>query len=612
MGLALALAVLPAACADSITVRPALEKTDVFVGEGFVFQIQVQGSDQPAPPDLSTLKGFTVESLGGQQNNRQSISIVNGRMNQVVERGYTFSYRLTPQKAGRLQIPSLSVQVDGQTLKTQPVAIQVRKPQETDDFKFRVSLSRERCYVGEPIVLTATWYFNRNVRRVAFTVPATADSRFFVTDLKQAQDQSKECFSVPMNSEEAVAEKGTGRLGSRDYATLTFKKVLIPKEAGVYTFPEATAACEALVGQKRPRRRSLFDDFFGDDPFNRGVYQSFVSPSEPLALEVVELPADGRPANFSGLVGNYRVSATATPTEVNVGDPITLTVRVTGPAYLDHVELPPLGGQASLAERFRIPKEQAEGKVEGDTKVFTQTLRALDGSVTEIPPIELGFFDTKAGAYRVAKSKPIPLTVHATTVLTTEDVEGGEVTPVRTQLTAWREGIAHNYEDPSVLENQAHGPVFWLASPVWAGLTGVPPLAYAVLGTVLLIRRKGQANPALRRRRRAFAELNNAIAKLQARAAAGNTALYSDAIEALRAYLGAKLEMTGGALTFKDVEAPLKQRGVSEESLASLKELFEQCERYQYAGGHGLAGDAAALLERALAVAKALEKEVAK
>ena len=54
------------ALAQPFNVQAAIEKNQVFVGESFVFQIQIEGSDSPEKPDVSGISDFTVQELGGQ------------------------------------------------------------------------------------------------------------------------------------------------------------------------------------------------------------------------------------------------------------------------------------------------------------------------------------------------------------------------------------------------------------------------------------------------------------------------------------------------------------------------------------------------------------------
>ena len=602
---------LPAsALAEGVSVRAAVEKSEVYVGESFVFQIQVEGSDSPQQPDLSALSDFSVEFAGGQQNNSQSIQIINGRMTRNVQQGYVFNYRLTARRAGRLTIPKVTVWVEGRQYATNPVSVSVSKPEESEHLKLRLSLSKDRCYVGEPIVLTVTWYIQTKVAGVSFAMPILEDERFQVEDPGLAQDPKRQYFQVPVGARQVILESGQGSLDGQQYTTYAFTQILIPKQPGEFVFPEATVACQGVVGRKRSR--SLFDDpFFGDDLFSIGrreVYQNFVTPSNRLRLTVVDVPAEGRPDSFSGLVGSYRIETSAKPLEGNVGDPITLTVRISGSAYLKHVELPPLDKEPGMRERFKIPNEMAAAKLEGNVKTFTQTIRALDSDVTQIPPIELAFFDVGRGAYRVARSKPIPLKVHATKVVTAEDAEGAEAAVAQSRLTLWQKGIAYNYEDPSVLTHQAYGPDVWLRSPLLMALAGAPPLVYAglLIGTVFWRRR--HAHPELRKVRRAYGELAACLGA--ARKQSGPDA-YGAILEALRAYLGAKLQTSAGALTFGDARARLAGMGVSEETLAGLKTVFDTCDAYRYAGGAGAAEGEVVLADQAERLAKRIEKELA-
>jgi len=131
--------VCPAALAAPLSATAEVERRDAFVGEAFVFQIQVSGSENPEKPELSHMKDFTVTFRGGQQNSSRSVTIINGRMTQNVQEGYVFAYHLTPKRAGRLVIPSVTIHAGGRTAHTEPVIINAKKPVETDDFKPSVS-----------------------------------------------------------------------------------------------------------------------------------------------------------------------------------------------------------------------------------------------------------------------------------------------------------------------------------------------------------------------------------------------------------------------------------------------------------------------------------------
>ncbi|MBM3880019.1 MAG: protein BatD [Verrucomicrobia bacterium] len=608
-------ATTPAAAA-TLSARGAVSQQEVFVGEPFTYQVQVSGSEQPEEPDLSAVAEFDVQKLGGQQNSSQSVTIINGRVNRVVNLGYVFSYQLTPKRAGSWVIPAVAVRAEGQVTRTQPVPIQVRQPAETQDFKLRMELSKAQGYVGEPIRLTLRWYLRQNVNGFNFSVPALELKAFALADRKVDTSTGGPYYRIPLNRGEAIGRKSQARLDGLDYATIEFSKVLIPQEAGTFNLEPALVACEALMGYRNSRspldsffNDDFFNDFFRDDFFGRrrGVFRKVVVPSNALALEVRPLPSAGRPDNFAGHVGKYELTAAASPTEVSVGDPITLTMTLSGPEFVEHIGPPDLSRQPALNRDFKIPTEMAQGVSDGRQKTFTQTLRALHPQVAAIPPIELPYFDTPSGQYRVARSAPIPLTVRAAKVVTAKDAEGlASPGSAAVRLEAWAQGIAHNYEGESVLEPQTYGLMFGMATPSWLALLIAPPLGYfALLGAVLYTRRRN-ADPARNRARKAQAQLAK---RLDTARTAPSADAQNQVLEALRHYLGDKLGLPPGALTFKDVQSPLAARGLDPAVLEQLKQAFQSCEAGRYAGG-ALPLETASLVETCQHIAQQMERQL--
>ncbi len=594
--------------AQTVRMSAAVEKDTVFVGEQFTFQLQIEGDDQPPMPAMPQVDGLMIEDVGGQPSSSQSVTIINGQMQRQVRKSYIHVYRVTAQRPGAFLIPAIELTIQGQVCRTQPIRITAQKPQETEDFKFRLELSKAQCYTGEPLVFTATWYISKSARNVNILIPVLESPDFQAIDL-QPTSTGNDLAEIPVNGKPCVAKQAKGTLDGRAYTTITFSKALIPRKAGVFDFPEATAACEAAIGQDTRRRSGPFGDPFFDG-FMGGAqtrYGGVVTASNPLHLEVKDVPSQGRPASFNGLIGAYSIEATATPTEVNVGDPITLTVKVRGGQYPDAAQLPPLESQPALAKDFKIPKEMAPGKVDNGVKVFTQTIRAENAQITQVPPIELSFFDTDAGQYRTAQTAPIPLKVHETTVVTSASAEGVTTPAERNEITERRDGIAHNYEGPAVLVNQAYGLGAWMSSPLRAGILIFPPLGYAALLVGLFVYRRQGANPAQRRKRKAHSTLCQTLDQLST---AGNAQAGTQALDAFRAYLGAKLGLTAGALTYGDVRGPLIACNVTPQTLAAIQGLFEEGMACQYAGAQTSSDMVSRIIGQARELGAALEKEL--
>ena len=167
---------------------------------------------------------------------------------------------------------------------------------------------------------------------------------------------SGEYVAVPFLGSEVLARRGQGTLNGEQFTTLTLEKVLIPRETGQFRIGPAAVELNIVTGQAPSR--SIFDDFFSgssflrNSPFSREVTRKLVVPSNELNLEVLPLP-EPRPPSFTGLVGAYSIETAAAPTEVNVGDPITLTIRIRGPEPLDNIPAPALHRQQTSRRRLQ-------------------------------------------------------------------------------------------------------------------------------------------------------------------------------------------------------------------------------------------------------------------
>ena len=122
---------------------------------------------------------------------------------------------------------------------------------------------------------------------------------------------------------------------------------------------------------------------------------------------------------------------------VRVGDPITLALTLRGEGYLERIGLPSFGTDAGETDgrldpkQFRLPDDDVAGTLlaDSDGKQFVITVRVLDESVTQIPPLAYSWFDPKERTFQTAHSDPIALQVLPTQVVSAQDVVSGQPKP---------------------------------------------------------------------------------------------------------------------------------------------------------------------------------------
>lgn len=532
---------------------------DIYAGEDFTYQIIIDGYDQPGEADLSPLAGFNPRSAGGGNASQTSVSIINGRTTRNVVKRYVMNYVLTANQRGIMRIPAVTVTVENVRYQTNPVELNIIKPGTTDQLELEVTLSQEKCYIGQPVVLKVEFYVYADIGDYSFDIPALNNDVFGVEDLDAGAGQGKQS-RVVRNNRQAIL--------------LTFSKLLIPKQAGDFEFGPSSVSADVAVGQARSRDR-FFDDFFGRNT----RYKRFATSSKPLKLSVLPLPQENAPEDFYGLIGRYTISASASPTKVSVGDPITLTIKIGGD-YLKPVQWPRLDQTDSMAENFKMPSEKASPSIENGYKVFTQTIRAVNENVTEIPPIPLAYFDPDKGKFVVTRTEPIPLEVAPTKILTTADIEGMDFKPVSREVEAIKKGISANYEGLDCVKNVGFSLSAAALNPAYLATWAIPLLA--LLGSVIL-KTFVQTTPEQEARKRRKQSAKKAFGLINKISSVQQEKQHELLAEAMRQYIGDRFDKVAGSLTADDCQQAIITCTGDLESAGRYRDIISDFEAARYA-----------------------------
>jgi hypothetical protein len=509
---------------------------DIYAGERFGYYVVIQGVNKPGKVDLQPLQAYRPQSTGNRT--QTSTNIVNNKATTTTT--LIMTYALTADRAGPAQLPSVAVEIDGKTYHTNPVLVNISKPGTTDQLDLDVTLSEQQCYVGQPIILTVKFYVSTSaeIGNFQFNIPALENDAFEIEDPDVSDPQAKLYRLNPTTT--VLVSQYRVEHNNKDSILVTFRKVLMPKHPGRIAMPASSVSAAVAVG--RVRSRDPFDSFFG----GQTQYKRFIVNSEPLSLEVLPVPDEGKPAEFYGLIGQYTISASATPTKVNVGDPITLTIKVGGGKYLKPVRWPDLEQVPELAENFKIPSQKASPTFGDGYKVFTQTIRANNDKVTRIPPIPLASFDVAQGKYVITRTEPIKLDVTPTKVLTSADLEGADFIPVNREVEAIKKGLSANYDDLGALKDMSFSPAAAVAHPGYAVLWAVPLLGLVSSLVIKLSTHTSPEKVAARRRRQACGKAVGQLKKVTSADAKRQNELL---VSIMKQYIGDRFDKTAGSLT---------------------------------------------------------------
>jgi len=138
-----------------------------------------------------------------------------------------------------------------------------------------------------------------------------------------------------------------------------------------------------------------------------------VRASEPLTLDVRPLPPvpPDLAGRWHGLVGDLDLDARLVPSELAVGDASTLEVTLSGRGHVEGLELP--APRLPQEVEAMPPEERGGNRVEhGEVaaeRSWSFPLVPREPGTWRLPPLELAYFDPRAGDYRLAATPALVL-----------------------------------------------------------------------------------------------------------------------------------------------------------------------------------------------------------
>lgn len=624
--------------ADEPRIRVGLSDDSIYQGESVLYQIAIDNVEDPSPPKLEGFDDFEVESRGSESQNSEQISIVNGRMTRVVRYGRVYSYLLTPKRAGQLTIPAATAEVEGRLLQGQPLTLEVISSADQDFAFLEIQIDKTSVYPMQRFTVTLNIavkglpepHDDKDPIAVLASLSRPSGSFFSMFE----EEGIKPKLSIPWATDEGLASgleptvplnpwlqpftnrrnagfsvddhpTGTSRIRRSvgflpkaerkkrkdksgklvDYWEYTIQRTFVTKQLGEYSFGPAVFKGE-LIARIDTRNR----------PDLKRVY----AEAKPATISVKDVPLEGRPASYSGAIGQFEFQSQIAPAKAKVGDPMTLTLTLEGEGTLDAVETPDLAQLPEVADRFKIYEATEES--EAKRRRFTYSLRPLKSDVESFPPIAMSYFDVEKEQYVTLTTKQIPIQVSRAERLSEQDIAVGSVSPSSDKEIETQEGgIFANDSAVWSLRNESVDPSRWFA--------GLGSMAGIYLIVVLVTQKLQRliGDPDLLRRRSAA---GRARSRLRAATHTEDDArLEADRLQA--AVVGLVADATGteeAGLTTGEVRQRLADLDVDDGLVERLAAWCEACDAARYGASddalNGLEDEAGALLDELIKVFK--------
>ncbi|HUR27826.1 MAG TPA: BatD family protein, partial [Planctomycetota bacterium] len=334
---------------------------------------------------------------------RQTISNVNGRMSRSDERTWTAPVK--PDRKGEFTIPGLEFSVDGAVKRTPALALTVvedLKGEELGTFEMRASSSK--VVEGQPFTIEMKFGWDAalkdRINWANLSLPWWGKLPGALEGEPSPSAAGVQEVELVLNTNETVRVEQLPAAQVRGRSFLMFRLVrsFTPTRSGSLEFPTSWLEFARIEGS--------------EDIFSRGrrKVDSYFVKSTPLTIDVIELPETGRPADFGGAIGNFKVRASADRRDVDAGESIKFKVEWTGTGNLEFFSVPEPSRSDSF-DGFKV-----YGKTESkafDRRSVTYDIAPRSGNVKQIPPIVLPVYDPEAGRYTSVATEPISISVRA-------------------------------------------------------------------------------------------------------------------------------------------------------------------------------------------------------
>lgn len=481
-----------------------------------------------------------------------------------------------PKKEGTYTIAPATIKVKGATYSSNGLSIKVLPADKSgksssnsssgtssatisnDDFFVRMIVSKANVYEQEGFLVTFKLYAARPC--------GLSGAKFPEFEGFLAQE-------IDLPDKQWVQD----HYNNRNYFTVDLKQVVLyPQRSGQLTIGKGTY--DATIRISTPSKaRSIFDDFF--DSY-RDVNKQLVS--QPATINVKPLPS-GKPASFSGAVGNFTMTASLSNDHVKANEAVTVKVKISGNGNLKVLKNP----EVIFPNDFDVydPKVDVDTKtttsgVTGSKNIEYMAIPRYAGDF-EIPAVSFSYFDTKSQSYKNLTSDSFKLHVD----------KGDNSSATASSVTNYsnKESVKYLGQDIRFLKTRGihfitrRDDVFFGSFLYYLAYI-VPAILFVIFFIMYRNQIKENSDLAKVRIRKAnkmaIKRLKNAGKLMQEKK---KEAFYEEILKALWGYLSDKLSIPQADLTKDNVEAELAKYGVDELLTKEFMDILNTCEFARYA-----------------------------
>ena len=570
------LALVPSAARaqmGSATVSASLADSSVEAGQSTEYRIKVVNGILTQIPPAPEVNGLNI-SYPPHMDRTMLLDVDKGlQMRQVVTT--TFTYRIDTTRAGQFTIPGQQIELSGAALRTLPVTLTVLERGTTKKglpglwLASELIIPKRSAYVGESIPVEYRTFFGLVMRFAPDSEPTL-----------QGEGFSLQKFTHPQIDLQTVQ-------GSQVHAA-GYKTTIAGAKIGRCTVGPAEVQPVVQVPWSPrqmftdPNDYQILDEAL---PMVRAYYmpQKRVKLSSgTVEVEIKPLPP-GKPAAFSGAIGEFKLEAEADPRKAQAGDPVTVRLVLSGRGNFDRIAAPVLSDDHGLRTYPATSKFKADDEVGlSGIKTFEQVAIA-DGPRSSIPAYHFNYLDPGTGKYVEIDTPPIPVEIiggstPAPSISATPLAVVPAPTPTLSPPPRPAEDILYIRADAGPARTAEDFLPLYRRHLYWETQGGI---FVALLGLVFLggpvARSRSETARTQARTRRRQVELERALS----REGTVRGEFYSAATQLVRLRAAATVGQSGGGFTVAEI---CRVHGLDSHAGVSVEEIFQRHDELAYSG----------------------------
>lgn len=501
----------------------------------------------------------------------------NGKRRHSSSVRYTYTYRA--EKQGSVKISAANAIVGGKTLSTRPVSLEILPPDRSatnasgnrtqsvqvydidtqtadkpighNDVFVRIVLSKPSAYVQEGVLCSIKLYSKYQISK-------------FLTNVQPSYNGFM-AQEVPVQ----LQGKFENVNGENYYSYVVKQSVLFPQQSGQLKI--SSGSYELTVVQFE-----TINTAFGR--MRSPVEKTIKLQSNSASLDVRELPTP-RPADFTGAVGNFKVSCVLPENQVRTNEASSVKIVVSGSGNLKGLTMPKFNfpSQFDMYDPQTVVSANPSGstltgKVEAEYTFVPQSVGTF-----KIEGTSFSYFNPASEKYEHVNIEGFNLNVAKGTA---SNAVRYNHEPMRDILPIYT-GEMHLSKDVAYILGGWHNVLFYVVlSVVFLFVAFLYRRTLKLRANEMLMKKKGANKVANKRLKRAKRFMQKGL----------SDQFYEEMLTALWGYFSDKLSIPVSELNRDNISKELANYGMNEADIDRIISILDECEFARYAQSAAMAG----------------------